>query len=96
MHLSETCEDDAVHLITHAMTTVAAVHEAGCTAWIHRASAAKGLAPAEHLVDAAYVDAELVVAQPRGAGHRPDRPARPNPSWQAKLEGGYRYRAVRG
>ena len=35
VHLSETCEDDAVHLLTQAMTTTAAVHEAQCTAAIH-------------------------------------------------------------
>src|SRR5215204_1276697 len=28
VHLAETCEDDGAHLITHAMTTVATVHEA--------------------------------------------------------------------
>ena len=66
VHLTETCEDDAVHLITHAMTTVATVHEARCTAAIHAALAGKGLVPAEHLVDAAYVDAELLVREPRG------------------------------
>jgi transposase len=61
VHLSETCEDDAVHLLTHVMTTTATVHEARCTAVIHGALAAKGLSPSEHLVDAAYVDAELLV-----------------------------------
>src|SRR5690348_13315560 len=61
VHLSETCEDDAVNLITHAMTTAATVHEAKCTEAIHRALAELGLVPAEHLVDAAYVDAELLV-----------------------------------
>src|SRR5688572_9641297 len=61
VHLSESCEDDGAHLITHAMTTLATVHEARCTAAIHRALADKGLAPGVHLVDAAYVDAELLV-----------------------------------
>src|SRR3954468_14783616 len=46
VHLSESCEDDGVHLITHAMTTTAAVHEARCTAAIHAALAGKGLVPA--------------------------------------------------
>src|SRR3954452_9048334 len=41
VHLSESCEDDGVHLITHAMTTTAAVHEARCTAAIHAALAGK-------------------------------------------------------
>jgi hypothetical protein len=57
VHLSETCDDDTVHLITHAMTTDAAVNEVRCTAAIQRALAGKGLAPSEHLVDTAYVDA---------------------------------------
>src|SRR3954464_5274060 len=61
VHLSEACEDDAVHLITHALTTAAAVHETRCTAAIHAALAGKGLVPAKHLVDAAYVDAGLLV-----------------------------------
>ncbi len=47
VHLSESCEDDAVHLLTHAMTTLATVHEARCTAVIHHALAGKGLVPAE-------------------------------------------------
>jgi transposase len=53
VHLTETCEDDKVNLLTHAMTTVATVHEARCTAAIHQALAGKGLTPGEHLVDAA-------------------------------------------
>jgi transposase len=89
VHLSETCEDDAVHLITHAMTTVATVHEARCTAAIHAALAGKGLVPGEHLVDAAYVDAELLVASREELSVDLLGPPRPNPSWQAKLEGGY-------
>src|SRR5947209_18579853 len=72
VHLTETCEDDAVDLITHAMTTVATVHEARCTAAVHEALAGKGLPPAEHLVDAAHVDAELLVAS-REAGQSGER-----------------------
>jgi transposase len=89
VHLSETCEDDAVHLITHVMTTAATVHEARCTAAIHQALLAKGLAPGEHLVDAAYVDAELLVRSRADHGVDLVGPPRPNPSWQAKVEGGY-------
>ena len=53
MHLSESCEDDAVHLLTHAMTTIATVHEARCTAVIHQA-----LLQAEEdgLIDYEFVD----------------------------------------
>ncbi len=89
VHLSETCEDDSVHLLTHAMTTIATVHEAKCTAAIHQALAGRGLAPGEHLVDAAYVDAELLVRSREDHGIDLLGPPRPNPSWQGKIEGGH-------
>src|SRR5215207_4831021 len=89
VHLSEACEDDAVHLLTHVMTTVATVHEARCTAAIHQALAGKGLVPGEHLVDAAYVGAELLVRGHEDHGIDLLGPPRPNPSWQAKVEGGH-------
>jgi transposase len=89
VHLTETCEDDKVNLLTHAMTTVATVHEARCTAAIHQALAGKGLTPGEHLVDAAYVDAELLVRGRKELGIELLGPPRPNPSWQGKIEGGH-------
>jgi transposase len=89
VHLSESCEDDAVHLLTHVMTTIATVHEARCTAAIHHALAGKGLVPAEHLVDAAYVDADLLVRGREELGIDLLGPPRPNPSWQGKVEGGH-------
>ena len=89
VHLSETCEDDAVHLLTHVMTTVATVHEARCTAVIHEALAGKGLAPGEHLVDSAYVDAELLVRSREKHGIALVGPGRPDPTWQARAEGAF-------
>jgi transposase len=57
VHFTETCDADAPHLVVHAETTPANVHEAMRITPIHAALAAKGLAPSEHLVDAAYVSA---------------------------------------
>src|SRR3954468_16507246 len=71
------------------MTTSAAVHEARCTAAIHAALAGKGLVPAEHLADAAYVDAELLVRSREDHGIDLVGPPRGNPTWQTKVEGGY-------
>jgi transposase len=85
-HLTETCTDDAVHLLTHVMTTVATVHEARCTATIHQALAAKGLPPGEHLVDAAYIDAELLVRSRDELGISLIGPGRPSAAWQTKVE----------
>src|SRR3712207_2384448 len=62
VHLTETCDADAPHLIVNADTTQANVHEAPRTAPIHDALAAKGLAPSEHLVDSAYVSAAQFIA----------------------------------
>ena len=89
MHLSEACAGDAVHLITHAMTTEAAVHEARCTAAIHRALAGNdlhrpstwGTPPTSRpgcWCAAARIWASVLVG-----------PSRPDASWQAKLAGGY-------
>src|SRR5215211_822654 len=89
VHLTETCEDDAVNLLTHVVTTVATVHEAKCTAAIHQALAGKGLPPGEHLVDSAYVDAELLVRDRETLAIELIGPPRPNSAWQMKAEGGY-------
>lgn len=54
-HLSETCEPDAPHLITHVATTDATVTDTEMTGPIHHALAARELLPGEHVVDAGYV-----------------------------------------
>jgi transposase len=89
VHVSETCEPTAPHLLTHVHTTTAAVHEAQCTAPIQQALRAKGLPPSEHLVDAAYIDAELLVSSYKNDGITLRGPARPNPNWQTKVAGAY-------
>ena len=87
-HLSETCDDDSVHLVTHVMTTDARSHEAQCIEGIHDALIAKQLRPAEHYVDAAYVDA-LLLASEQNKGIETVGPARVDPSWQSRTEGAY-------
>jgi transposase len=89
VHVSETCEPTAPHLLTHAHTTTAAVHEAQCTAPIQQALVDKDLPPSEHLVDAAYIDAELLVSSQQEHGITLRGPPRPNPDWQAKVAGAY-------
>jgi transposase len=89
VHVSETCEPTAPHLLTHVHTTTAAVHEARCTAPIQQALVEKGLPPSEHLADAAYIDAALLVSSQEDYGITLRGPARPNPNWQATVEGAY-------
>ena len=62
VHVSETCEPTAPHLLTHVHTTPATVHEAQCTSPIQQALIEKELPPRDHFVDAAYISAALLVA----------------------------------
>jgi Transposase DDE domain len=89
VHVSETCEPTAPHLMTHVHTTAATVHEAQCTAPIQRALVQKDLAPAEHLVDAADISAALLVQSQDEYGITIRGPTRPSPGWQAQVEGAY-------
>jgi transposase len=89
VHVSETCEPTAPHLLTQVYTTTAAVHEAQCTAPIHAALDEKDLAPQEHFVDAAYMSADLLVASRDDHGITLRGPTRPSQGWQAHTEGAY-------
>jgi transposase len=61
VHVSETCDADLPRLITNVHTTVATTQDVSCTKDIHQALSDKALLPSRHLVDAGYVDAELLV-----------------------------------
>jgi transposase len=89
VHFSESCDDETPHLITHVHTTQATVHEAQCTHAIQEQLVAKALAPAQQIVDSAYVDAELLVQSRSDYGITLVGPTRPNNNWQGKVEGAY-------
>ena len=76
VHVTETCDEDAAHLITHAMTCPAMQPDMASTAAIHERLADKGLLPAEHFVDSAYVDAALLVGSRRDHGISLEGPVR--------------------
>jgi transposase len=84
VQLTETCEPDAPHLITHVQTTPATTPDREQLPAIHRALAAKGLLPREHLVDAGYPDAEILVTSQREHGVRVIGPVLPDNQWQAQ------------
>ena len=89
VHWTETCDEDQVHLITNVLTTHGHQTDLGQTEQVHRELEAKGLLPAEHLVDAAYVNSPLMLnTQPR-YGIDLVGPMRPNVSWQANTPGAY-------
>jgi hypothetical protein len=88
VHVSETCEPTAPHLLTHVHTTAATVHEAQWTEPIQQALVEKAFPPSEHLVDAAYISAEWLVESQDQHGITWRGPTRPSPGWQAQVEGG--------
>lgn len=88
IHLSETCDDDSCHLITHVMTTDASVHEAQCVDDIHQALIDKHIQPKEHFADTAYVNAFLLV-NAQSQGIEMVGPARLDTSWQTRTEGAF-------
>ena len=90
VHLTETCDTGAPRLLVHAEAVPANVHEAMRTEGIHDALAAKGLAPSEHLADAAYVSGDHIVAARERHGIELIGPPRPDMSWQAREEGAFR------
>jgi transposase len=88
VHVTETCDAHAAHLITHVMTCPAMPPDMASTAEIHQCLADKGLLPAEHFVDAGYVDAALLVGSQRDHGVSLEGPVRavakrPNEAEQA-------------
>jgi transposase len=89
VHLTETCDENQVHLITHAITTQAQISDVTQTALIHDALAAKDLLPSQHIVDAGYVDSNLIVTSRQQYGIDLVGPVPQNASWQAKTPGGY-------
>ena len=89
VHLTETCDEQEVHLITHVVTTPAHQSDVDQTEPIHAALAAKELLPSKHLVDAGYVDSTSVLTSQQRYGIELVGPMRPNGSWQAKTAGGY-------
>ena len=89
VHVSETCESTAPHLLTHVHTTAATVHEAPCTTPMQQALIEKELPPREHCVDAASVSAELLVHSRDEQGITLRGPTRPSQGWQMQVAGAY-------
>jgi transposase len=89
VHVSETCEPTAPHLLTHVHTTPATVHEVQCTTPIQQALIEKDVPPREHLVDAAYISSELLVSSREEQDIILRGPTRPSQGWQTQVEGAY-------
>jgi transposase len=89
LHLTETCEPETPHLMTHVATTTAPVANGTITPNIHAALQERELLAREHLVDTGYVDAELRVSSERDYQVELIGPARPDVKWQARAGQGF-------
>lgn len=87
VHLTETCASEGLNLITHVETTPATTADIEVTDTIHQALAAKGLRPAEHFVDTAYVAVDQLLHSQRDQIDLIG-PVPGGSSWQAKTRQG--------
>jgi hypothetical protein len=89
VHLTETCDDDHPHLITHVETTLATQADSEVVEPIHTALANKNCLPGQHLVDNGYGSGEAFVSSQQTYGVELFGSARPTVSWQAATDGAY-------
>lgn len=89
VHYSETCDCERPNLITNVLTTAATIPDDMVLPAIHTSLAAKGLLPAEHLVDCGYTNADNLLRSQTKHGVRIIGPVADDPSWQARAGEGF-------
>jgi len=88
VHLTETCEKESPHLITHVTTTAATTTDEAVTETIHAELEQTDLTPGQHLLDSGYITAPILVSSQRQYGIEVIGPARGDVKWQANTENG--------
>lgn len=88
VHLTETCDADQPHLIVQVATTPATTSDVSMTAHLHAELQDAQLLPSQHLMDAGYVNAEVLVSSREQFGVDVVSPTHPDAKWQAATEGG--------
>jgi transposase len=87
-HLTETCDDAelgrAPQVITNVETTDATVADQDVTPVVHEHLARRGLLPGEHVVDAGYVSAELILTCATEYGVTLTGPVGADTTWQTR------------
>jgi transposase len=82
-HVTEICDENCPHFITHVHTTLSTLTDEAVVEPIHQALSEKDLLPKEHLMDLGYVTAGLLVKSQVNYGIELIGPVRSDPSWQA-------------
>ena len=89
VHLTESCEDDLPHLLTHIATTPGPTADGATTPPIHAALQQRGLLPSTHIVDTGFLDADLLVQSQDDYGVDLLGPTRLDYHWQAQAGAGF-------
>lgn len=84
VHLTETCAQDELHLITHVETTPATTPDPAPLPTIHAALDKKGLLPQQHIVDEGYTTTRAMLDAQQDYGVELLGPVHTNRSWQTK------------
>lgn len=87
-HATETCTDDAPHLIIHVETRPGTEHDINTVDDIHQVLDEQHRLPTDHLVDASYISADELVRSETLYGVNLVGPVRTDLSWQARLPEG--------
>lgn len=83
VHVTETCDKDTPHLLTHVETTLATEQDVTAIDTIHHALAQQHRLPEVHLVDGAYTSGEKLVTSQHEYQVDLLGPMRQDQSWQA-------------
>jgi transposase len=86
VHLTEICDADTPHLITHVETTPATQADITALERIHKALEMSGHLPIDHLVDSSYVSSDELVRSQKIYGVDLIGPTRPGLGWQTRDE----------
>jgi transposase len=89
VHLTETCEATRPHLIVNVETTPATTPDDVMVEVIHASLAKRDWLPSEHLVDAGYTSARVLLESQREHQVSLIGPVADDPSWQARAGTGF-------
>jgi transposase len=89
VHLTETCDDDTPHLVTHVETTLATTADNDVVEPIHAELKRKHCLPGQHLVDGGYGSGPAFAESSTDYGIELLGPTRSDVSWQAQTEGAF-------
>jgi transposase len=89
VHLSETCDKDSPHLITHVATTPAPQADEAMVDPIHADLEQEHLLPSQHLLDSGYITSQTLARSQKDYGIEVIGPTRADCKWQASVSKGF-------